>query len=144
MNNEYITTKQFVQLIWDSCKGTEVGEVMTYAREHMWVMEQDLCAAEEPIERRRAAYIIHEFLRLELGEPDEESWLDAEKMKDIYDCRACANHIAQVYVKGIMEARKIGDIWLFDSLGQIEFTEAEKIVTSVTEKNLRAKINGAV
>ena len=56
------------------------------------------------LERRKAAELVHEFLRKELGEADEENWSAAGKLRDLYDCHICVNHVAQVYVKGIMEA----------------------------------------
>ena len=31
----------------------------------------------------------------------------ASCLRDLYDCRVCANHIAQVYLRGIMDASDI-------------------------------------
>ena len=53
--------------------------------------------------RKIAARLIHEFMQNVLGFYDEE-WKEAAKLKDIYDCRVCANAIAQVYDRGIMPA----------------------------------------
>lgn len=67
-----------------------------------WLEERERLEAEKPIERRTAARIVHEFLRRECGEADEADWGAAGRLKDLYDCRTCVNHVAQVYAKGIM------------------------------------------
>ena len=41
-----------------------------------------------------------------LGEEDESDWSAAERLQDLYSCHVCLNHIAQVYVKGIMGGRR--------------------------------------
>ena len=41
----------------------------------------------------------------------------AKDLKDLYDCRVCANHIAQVYLRGIMDAGNLalqGEVYFFD------------------------------
>lgn len=54
------------------------------------------------IKRSEAAKLVHEYIRDVLKEPDEDSIHGAAVLKDLYDCHVCANHIAQVYLKGIM------------------------------------------
>ncbi len=51
--------------------------------------------------KKMAARIIHEFMKniLDLRDLD---WGDAAKLKDIYECRVCANAIAQTYIRGII------------------------------------------
>ena len=67
------------------------------------------------VTRKICAVILHSFLQQINHEKDEIDISSAMVLKDIYDCRICANHIAQVYVKGIMkEGRMIGDVKLFD------------------------------
>ena len=44
----------------------------------------------------------------------------AAALKDLYDCRVCANHVAQVYTRGIMDAKNIrrgGEFLWFDLNG---------------------------
>ncbi len=53
------------------------------------------------LSRKICARIIHEFMLNVLQIPDVE-WKSAGQLKDIYDCRVCANAIAQVYERGIM------------------------------------------
>ena len=56
--------------------------------------------SETPV-RKNAARLLHIFLLSVLNEPDED-WGVYKDLKDIYDCRICANAIAQVCVKGLM------------------------------------------
>ena len=60
----------------------------------------------KPLDRKAAAAIVHCFLLNGLEEEDEGSTEPAFELADIYECRLCSSHIAQVYCKGIMEARK--------------------------------------
>lgn len=76
--------------------------LLEYGRQRGWLEPQDLLEAEKPLIRRQAARILHEFLRKECGEADEADWGSAGKLADLYDCRVCVNHVAQVYAKGIM------------------------------------------
>lgn len=52
--------------------------------------------------RKICARLIHEFMFNVLKVPDVE-WEKAGNLRDIYDCRVCANAIAQVYERGIMD-----------------------------------------
>ncbi len=52
--------------------------------------------------RKICARLIHEFMMNVLKIPDVD-WKSASDLKDIYDCRVCANAIAQVYERGIMD-----------------------------------------
>ncbi len=76
--------------------------LLEYGRQRGWLDPQDLLEAEKPLLRRQAARILHEFLRKECGEADEADWGSAGELADLYDCRVCVNHVAQVYAKGIM------------------------------------------
>jgi hypothetical protein len=55
--------------------------------------------------KKICARILHEFMTNILGIPDVD-WKKAGELKDIYDCRVCANAIAQVYERGIMAEAK--------------------------------------
>lgn len=57
---------------------------------------------ENALTKQTAARIVHRAL-LYLGEHDERNVEKAFSLKDIYDCHTCVMHVAQVYVKGIME-----------------------------------------
>lgn len=73
--------------------------------------------------RKTAARIIFEFLRYTLKEPDAD-WGKSRNLKDIYDCRVCANPIAQVYEKGLLSSRQNDIFGLDDILSDDELIEA--------------------
>lgn len=52
--------------------------------------------------RQNVARLIHEKLLLVYKEGDEQDISAASVLKDLYDCRICVNHVAQVFLKGIM------------------------------------------
>lgn len=58
-----------------------------------------------PLRRNTMARILHEFYKNVLKEKDLE-WGDAGKFPDIYDCKICANPLAQCYVRGLIKPRK--------------------------------------
>lgn len=90
---------------------------------------------EELITRRTAAGMIHHAL-LGAGEEDEESIEAALHLKDLYTCRTCVNHIAQVYGKGILTEVNDG---IFGVEEQITDREAEEILQRITNRQLRKK-----
>ncbi len=53
--------------------------------------------------RKDAAIAGHELL-LKHGISDLPDIFEASELKDLYDCRVCVNHIAQVYLRHIMDA----------------------------------------
>ncbi len=74
---------------------------------------------QSPMIRRDAARILHLFLLQVLKVPDED-WGEYKKLKDVYDCRICANAIAQVCVKQLMKPRSRYEFGIHDP-----FTESE-------------------
>lgn len=105
--NEQMTTGQFIEALWKQAlhaNNEDSGfSLFSYGRTRGWLEEIDELEQDSPLERRSAARIIHQFLKLECGERDEANWEAAKVLLDLYDCRVCVNHVAQVYVKGIME-----------------------------------------
>lgn len=65
---------------------------------------QDMLSGEADVERRHAARIFHNIIH-ENSISDLESIDGAAVLLDLYDCRVCVNHIAQVYLRGIMGER---------------------------------------
>ncbi len=82
-------------------------DFVMYGRKHGWLEEIDQINLEKQIDKLTAARILHQFLKLEIGESDEANWNEAANLKDLYDCHTCVNHIAQMYVKGIMPTKKV-------------------------------------
>lgn len=131
-----ITIEAFVTLIWRQLKEPEgVLSLSDYGHRKGWLEDQDAINWTGSIERRTAARIIHEILRKELKEADEENWHGAERLKDLYDCHSCVNHVAQVYAKGIMEPIERGK--LFGMRRKMTYEEAQDIVLRAFFKEKR-------
>ena len=81
-------------------------ELLRFGHFRGWLEDADERNPTAPLNRQTAARITHEFLRLELNIPDLQNISPAKRLKDLYTCRVCANHIAQVYCRGIMDAKK--------------------------------------
>lgn len=124
---EYLTVEQFVGMLHDSADLAREGTGRGYSE----VSQKP----QELITRKTAAGIIHRALLL-AGETDEEGIDAAWQLKDLYTCRTCVNHIAQVYRKGIMTEWADG---LFGVDEKIPRKEAEEIIQKVTDKNLRRR-----
>ena len=86
----------------------------------------------EELTRLDAAILVHIFLREVTGLDDLEDISGAAVLKDLYDCRHCVNHIAQVYLRGIMDAVTYPmpggeEILVFDGRGYVDRALAAKI-----------------
>lgn len=81
-------------------------ELLRFGHFRGWLEDSDERTPTAPLNRQTAARITHEFLRLELKIPDLADISPATKLKDLYTCRICANHIAQIYCRGIMSTKK--------------------------------------
>ena len=88
-------------------------------------------ALEGTLIRRDAARLIHLYLYMVLGEKDLD-WGEYGKLKDIYECRICANAIAQVCIKGIMLPEKEDEFGVFREVGD---KEAEELIRIVSKRN---------
>lgn len=143
---DIVTTEQFVTMIIRASKG-DIEPVsdhwssgyMSYALHKGIIEDYDIMNSSNPIERRKVARIVHEVLLTELGEKDEDEWSEANKLKDLYMCRTCVIHIAQVYVKGIILLR---DNNMFDVKGSTNFAEAKSIIARVLDRGQRIPQTG--
>lgn len=84
--------------------------------------------AARPIERRHAAKLLHLFVREVYGLPDLQDVSAARELVDLYDCRTCAEDIAQIYVRGFMKAARYPE---FGTMDRINEAEAAEIVAGV-------------
>lgn len=109
----------------DAAAECKPSQLFQYGRKRGWLEAQDEIAPKEPINRMTAARILHQFLRLELQEQDEDNWQPAKQLKDLYDCPHCVNHVAQMYVKGIMPP---AEPEVFGMNQNISYEEAEDIL----------------
>ena len=119
--NSAITVKEFVaKLAAGGGLHPSPADCVEYGMQQGWLESRDAAIKEQVLLRKHAARIIHNFLRLELKEPDEVDGSPAYVLQDLFDCRVCAGHIIQVYVKGIMDSVALPD-------GQMIFATDEAV-----------------
>ena len=112
-----ITVGEFVEMLWKEWGGAALGEggaasltlseLLRYGHFRGWLEDSDESQPEKLLNRQTAARIIHQFMVVELGVADIADIREAEKLRDLYTCRVCANHVAQVYLRGIMRAQEM-------------------------------------
>lgn len=101
---------------------------------------QDYLHPDDYITRKAAARIIHHTLLYLLDEMDIRDIRPANVLVDLYDCRTCVLHIAQVYCKGIMKSKMIKDkssgktYEIFDMNSGIDHEEMNQILSKIWEK----------
>lgn len=96
--------------------------------------EQPLSTA---LEKRFVAAIIHEALLSYQLETDEDDFEAALMLKDLYDCHTCVRHIAQIYVKGIVEACKKDEFGVHIVPTK---KEADKYIARIWDKSARCSV----
>ena len=114
-----MTTDDFIKELCSEA-GIDHAGVYIRGRSEGWLEAEDELFRKKPITRKNAARICHMYLLKVMNVRDLDI-KGAEDLKDLYDCRACANHIAQVYLRGIMDAKNImrgGEFLWFDLNGE--------------------------
>ena len=113
-----MTTGEFVKLLCEKA-GIESEGVFRRGRNEGWLEAEDEVFKDQPVTRKNVARICHMYLQkvMKINDLDISK---AQEIKDLYDCRVCANHVAQVYMRGIMDAKELkrdgGFLW-FDLNG---------------------------
>ena len=130
---ESITAESFIRRLYLPEGGKDKEDVLAQALKEGWVCAEDAHDADRPLTRRTAARILHEYVRLVKGLEDLADISEAGCLRDLYDCRICVNHIAQVYLRGLMDAIKIPGIsdhgfFIFDHKREVSEEEAEEIL----------------
>ena len=130
VSDKMITTGAFIEKLGVYCRTHDLssGQENLSPREEGWTEEQDELNWEKELERGAAARILHMFMKIKLGIRDEEDISEAYMLRDLFDCRVCANHIAQIYVRGFMDAVHIGTLCIFDVHGKVFMEEADEII----------------
>lgn len=133
MDNRNITVLEFVSMLMP------VENVLEYGRTKGWLEDEDQRFPDNLLNRRTAARILHQFMRIEKGIPDVPDISRSEGLRDLYTCRICANHIAQIYVRGIMtsvEVEHCGKIvQIFDHMGLVTEKEAVLYISRIKACN---------
>lgn len=151
--NSYVTVEQFVTTLIENyaitynanehfLSGLESSDYMLYGYHADWLEDMDIAGKDATLLKKNAARITHEFLRLEMHEPDNEDISAAVKLRDLYDCRVCTKHIMQVVAKGIMEGYYITDtLYLFGFNDAITHEDMLKIITRILHPEFRIIAN---
>lgn len=103
-----ISLKEFVQRLAENCR-TDVSDSFERGYETGWLEAQDISGKEQLLNRKTAARILHQFLRLERKEADVDASETAGTLQDLYDCRVCAGHVIQIYTKGIIDGYRTSE-----------------------------------
>lgn len=147
-DNSYISVEQFVNELlkhrpfdrntieYDMHEQTSFSsdtfDYMQYGYHAGWLEDMDISGKNTPLLRKNAARIIHEFMRLELREPDLDDVSCAFKLRDLYDCRVCTKHVMQVYAKEIMGGYYASDtLYLFGMNEPVSMTEMAEIISRI-------------
>lgn len=108
--------------------GEDTGDIFSNGLENGWLEFEDKLYHEDEINRKNIARIIHMYLLKVMGISDLQDISKASELRDLYDCRVCANHIAQVYLRDIMSAKELsvngGFLW-FDLNGEDDTSAIE-------------------
>ena len=102
--------KEFFDLLireYRSETGTDPSEYSMGPYLDVYLKAYPAGKAEVRLTRKVCARILHEFMKNVMGYRDVE-WDRAKALKDIYECRVCANSIAQVYEREIMKEYEPG------------------------------------
>ncbi|MCR5846962.1 MAG: hypothetical protein K6G75_02425 [Lachnospiraceae bacterium] len=119
-NSEYLSKEKFIK---ETVRFSGISEDELLKKGVL--KTGDFLDKNELIDRKNVARILHNYLRIVLKEKDEEDISKAYILKDLFDCRVCANHIAQVYLKGIMDAENLNGLVIFDVFGKVREDETE-------------------
>lgn len=115
-----MTREQFIKRLLEVF-GEDTGDVFSKGLENGWLEFEDKLYRDDEINRKNIARIIHLYLLKEKAISDLKDISKAAELRDLYDCRVCANHVAQVYLRDIMSAKELsvngGFLW-FDLNGE--------------------------
>ena len=122
-----MTREKFIKSLLEVF-GEDTGDVFSNGLENGWLEFEDKLYHEDEINRKNIARIIHMYLLKVKGISDLQDISKAGELRDLYDCRVCANHIAQVYLRDIMSAKELsvngGFLW-FDLNGEDDTSAIE-------------------
>jgi hypothetical protein len=122
-----MTREKFIKSLLEVF-GEDTGDVFSNGLENGWLEFEDKLYRDDEINRKNIARIIHMYLLKVKGISDLQDISKAGELRDLYDCRVCANHIAQVYLRDIMSAKELsvngGFLW-FDLNGEDDTSAIE-------------------
>ncbi len=105
-----ISIKKFIKLLASSYPQVlpaDQANLLLYAHTRGWLEDQDERFCDKNLNRQTAARILHQFMKIELKVPDLQDISPANVLADLYTCHTCVNHIAQIYLRGIMGTQTV-------------------------------------
>lgn len=133
-----ISIKEFVQELWSLKNQLEPEDILHYGHRKGWLEDQDEVYSQSTLDKRTAARILHQFMKIELKLPDAPDITSAQALQDLYTCRVCASHIAQVYVQKLMDAEEIDQngniVLIFNNLKPVSREEVLTIIQKISNK----------
>lgn len=112
-DGEFITVKEFVFSLWNAFCGKDDikndSEFLKNLHQQGFIEDVDERFSEKLLDKRTAARIIHTFMLKKLKIQDLTDISSAEVLKDLYTCHTCVNHIAQVFLRKIIDAEEVSD-----------------------------------
>ncbi|MCR4793174.1 MAG: hypothetical protein K5871_10505 [Lachnospiraceae bacterium] len=139
-----LTKLQFITMLCDEAAGEAsddnspenaeaLPEVLSHepvlkkAFDEGWIEARDIPECTWPIKRKDAARILHMYMQRIRGASDLADISPAGVLLDLYDCRTCVNHIAQVFLHGWMDEVIIPSgektVRIFDSEASVKKAE---------------------
>ena len=122
-----MTREKFIKRLLEVF-GEDNEDVFSMGFENGWLEFEDKLYHEDEINRKNIARIIHMYLLKVKGICDLQDISKASGLRDLYDCRVCANHVAQAYLRDIMSAKELsvngGFLW-FDLNGEDDTSAIE-------------------
>ena len=135
------TIYQFITSLWTpffADNPLSEGELIHYAHTRGWLEDQDERFCEKNLNRQTAARILHQFMKIELRVPDLQDISPANVLADLYTCHTCVNHIAQVFLRGIMDAQVIerdgNEYKIFNHLEEMTLEESKNCLKRLYSK----------
>ena len=136
-----ISIKKFIKLLASSYPQVlpaDLSNLLLYAHTRGWLEDQDERFCDKNLNRQTAARIFHQFMKIELGVPDLQDISAANVLADLYTCHTCVNHIAQVFLRGIMDAQFIerdgNEYKIFNHLEEMTLEESKNCLKRLYSK----------
>ena len=120
-----MSIEEFIDYLTDeyenSCNVRNEADTTTFWKEVMTYYSDSML--KHPLTKKNAARILNAFCDKVKHLP-KVSWSKSGKLRDIYECRVCAEAIAQVYERGLINSSRDDIFGINDVLADEEIHEA--------------------
>ena len=129
-----VSVREFVEGLLRCAKEAGIPERMGTAFNDEALIAAGIDPEAEELVRLDAAILLHKYLEEVPGTEELSDISAAAELADLYDCRKCVNHIAQVYLRGLMDPVTYHVpsgrmLKLFDAKRPVAREEADDILT---------------